>query len=194
MTGIVIVVGCLLYLAIRAVTREPQQRRYPVGEMLEARFGLDAPRRNQLARLTEIALTLRPHHRCPAVPDAAVGLLRRRHPRLVQVAVLRHRGRPVPHLARPHPARHRPVHRAAVRHPAVPALAAREGAAADAPGPRHRQFHRHRGRATSASRSPPCSPSPTPASTSPTSPSSPARCRSASASACSRSSTTSSRA
>ena len=39
------------------MTREPQQRRYPVGEMLEARFGLDAPRRNQLARLTEIALT-----------------------------------------------------------------------------------------------------------------------------------------
>src|SRR5205814_1528467 len=43
-------------LAIRAVTRDTQ-RRYPVGEMLEARFGLDAPRRNQLARLTEIALT-----------------------------------------------------------------------------------------------------------------------------------------
>ena len=57
MTGIVVAVGCLLYLAIRAVTREPQQRRFPVGEMLEARFGLDAPRRNQLARLTEIALT-----------------------------------------------------------------------------------------------------------------------------------------
>ena len=57
LTGIVVAVGCLLYLAIRAVTREPQQRRYPVGEMLEARFGLDAPRRNQLARLTEIALT-----------------------------------------------------------------------------------------------------------------------------------------
>jgi potassium-dependent mechanosensitive channel len=57
MTGIVIVVGWLLYLAIRAVTRDPQQRRYPVGEMLEARFGLDAPRRNQLVRLTEIALT-----------------------------------------------------------------------------------------------------------------------------------------
>ena len=57
MTGIVVAVGCLLYLAIRAMTREPQQRRYPVGEMLEARFGLDAPRRNQLARLTEIALT-----------------------------------------------------------------------------------------------------------------------------------------
>ena len=57
MTGIVVAVGCLLYLAIRAMTREPQQRRYPVGEMLEARFGLDAPRRNQLARLTELALT-----------------------------------------------------------------------------------------------------------------------------------------
>jgi potassium efflux system protein len=56
MTGIVVVVSWLLYLAIRAVTRD-QQRRYPVGEMLEARFGLDAPRRNQLARLTEIALT-----------------------------------------------------------------------------------------------------------------------------------------
>jgi small-conductance mechanosensitive channel len=57
MTGIVIAVGWLLYLAIRAVTREPLQRRYAVGEMLEARFGLDAPRRNQLARLSEIALT-----------------------------------------------------------------------------------------------------------------------------------------
>ena len=57
MTGIVVVVSWLLYLAIRAVTRDTQQRRYPVGEMLEVRFGLDAPRRNQLARLTEVALT-----------------------------------------------------------------------------------------------------------------------------------------
>ncbi|HJZ44887.1 MAG TPA: DUF3772 domain-containing protein [Hyphomicrobiaceae bacterium] len=57
MTGVVVLVWWLLYLAIRAVTREPQQRGYPVGEMLEARFGLDAPRRDQLARLTEIALT-----------------------------------------------------------------------------------------------------------------------------------------
>jgi small-conductance mechanosensitive channel len=57
LTGIVLVVSWLMYLAIRAITREPQQRRYPVGELLEARFGLDAPRRNQLARLTEIALT-----------------------------------------------------------------------------------------------------------------------------------------
>jgi small-conductance mechanosensitive channel len=57
MTGIVVMLGWLGYLAIRAVTREPQQRGYPVGEMLEAHFGLDAPRRNQLVRLTELALT-----------------------------------------------------------------------------------------------------------------------------------------
>jgi small-conductance mechanosensitive channel len=57
MTGIVVVVCWLLYLAIRAVTRDPQHRHYQVGELLEARFGLDEPRRNQLARLTEIALT-----------------------------------------------------------------------------------------------------------------------------------------
>jgi len=58
MTSIVVVIVCLGYLAIRAVTREPQHTSYPVGEMLEARFGLDAPRRHQLARLTELALTL----------------------------------------------------------------------------------------------------------------------------------------
>jgi small-conductance mechanosensitive channel len=58
LTGIVVVIGCLGYLAIRAVTREPQHTAYPVGEMLQARFGLDASRRHQLARLTEIALTL----------------------------------------------------------------------------------------------------------------------------------------
>jgi potassium-dependent mechanosensitive channel len=57
MTGVVVVVWWLLYLAIRAVTREPQQRAFPVGAMLEARFGLDAPRRTQLAHLTELALT-----------------------------------------------------------------------------------------------------------------------------------------
>jgi potassium-dependent mechanosensitive channel len=57
MTGIVVVVCWLLYLAIRAVTRDPQHRHYQVGELLETRFGLDEPRRNQLARLTEIALT-----------------------------------------------------------------------------------------------------------------------------------------
>jgi len=68
LTGIVIVVGWLAYLAIRAVTREPPQRSFPVGEILETRFGLDGPRRNQLARLTELALTL-------AVVIAAIPLL-----------------------------------------------------------------------------------------------------------------------
>jgi potassium-dependent mechanosensitive channel len=57
LTGIVAAVWWLGYLAIRALTREPMQRAYPVGEILENRFGLDAPRRNQLAWLTEVALT-----------------------------------------------------------------------------------------------------------------------------------------
>ena len=68
LTGIVVVVGWLAYLAIRAITREPPQRSFPVGEILESRFGLDGPRRNQLARLTELALTL-------AVAIAAIPLL-----------------------------------------------------------------------------------------------------------------------
>ena len=58
MTGVVALVATLLFLAIRAFTREPGQAAHPVGQMLEARFGLDAPRRQQLARLTEAALTL----------------------------------------------------------------------------------------------------------------------------------------
>jgi small-conductance mechanosensitive channel len=58
MTGVVVIVGLLLYLAIRAVTRDTQQRRYAIGELLERRFGLDAPRRNQLAHLSEFALSL----------------------------------------------------------------------------------------------------------------------------------------
>jgi potassium-dependent mechanosensitive channel len=68
LTGIVVVVGWLAYLAIRAVTRAPPQRSFPVGEILESRFGLDGPRRNQLTRLTELALTL-------AVVIAAIPLL-----------------------------------------------------------------------------------------------------------------------
>ena len=57
LTGLVVLLGWLGYLAIRAVTREPQQRGIPVGDLLEQKFGLDAPRRHQLARLTELALT-----------------------------------------------------------------------------------------------------------------------------------------
>ena len=58
LTGIVVLLMWLGYLAIRALTREPAQRGLPVGDMLQHRFGIDAPRRHQLARLTEIALTL----------------------------------------------------------------------------------------------------------------------------------------
>ncbi len=58
MTAVVMVVAGLLYLAIRAFTRDPAETRLPVGEMLETRFGLDAARRQTLARLAEIALTL----------------------------------------------------------------------------------------------------------------------------------------
>jgi small-conductance mechanosensitive channel len=58
LTGVVIVVTGLLYLAIRALTREPQEAGLPVTDILETRFGLDAPRRQTLARLTELALSL----------------------------------------------------------------------------------------------------------------------------------------
>jgi small-conductance mechanosensitive channel len=58
LTGLVVLLTWLGYLAIRAMTREPPQHRIPVGDLLEHRFGLDAARRNQLTRLTELALTL----------------------------------------------------------------------------------------------------------------------------------------
>ncbi len=57
-TGVVLVVTGLLYLAIRAFTREPRDAGLPVGELLETQFGLDGTRRQTLARLTELALTL----------------------------------------------------------------------------------------------------------------------------------------
>jgi small-conductance mechanosensitive channel len=58
LTGIVVLLGWLGYLAIRAFTREPTQQGRALGNMLGHRFGLDEPRRHQLARLTEVALTL----------------------------------------------------------------------------------------------------------------------------------------
>lgn len=58
MTGVVALVATLLFLAIRAFTRDPGEASHPVGRMLEVRFGLDGPRRQQLAWLTEAALTL----------------------------------------------------------------------------------------------------------------------------------------
>jgi small-conductance mechanosensitive channel len=58
LTGIVALVCWLGYLAIRAFTSESTEQSRAVGALLERRFGLDAPRREQLARLTEAALTL----------------------------------------------------------------------------------------------------------------------------------------
>jgi small-conductance mechanosensitive channel len=58
LSGIVVLLGWLGYLAIRAFTREPTQQSRALGNLLEHRFGLDEPRRHQLARLTEVALTL----------------------------------------------------------------------------------------------------------------------------------------
>jgi len=58
MTGVVGLVVTLLFLAIRAFTRDQNGGSHPVGQVLEQRFGLDAGRRQQLATLTEFALTL----------------------------------------------------------------------------------------------------------------------------------------
>ncbi len=58
MTGVVALVATLLYLAIRAFTRERSGSRNAVSVLLEEQLGLDAPRRQQLAWLTESALTL----------------------------------------------------------------------------------------------------------------------------------------
>jgi potassium-dependent mechanosensitive channel len=58
LTGLVIVVVGLLWLAIRAVTRERTDGRHHVGDMLEMRFGLDERRRGQLAWLAEAGMTL----------------------------------------------------------------------------------------------------------------------------------------
>jgi small-conductance mechanosensitive channel len=57
-TGVVFLVVGLLYLVIRAATREPVADEHPFGALLEQRFGLDPPRRHQLAKLTELSLAL----------------------------------------------------------------------------------------------------------------------------------------
>jgi potassium-dependent mechanosensitive channel len=55
-TGLVILIGGLVYLAIRSLTREPAGAD-PLGAVLATRFGIDQPRRHQLAWLTELVLT-----------------------------------------------------------------------------------------------------------------------------------------
>lgn len=57
MTGVIGLVATLLFLAIRAFTRESGEAVHPVGGMLTSRLGLDAPRRQQIAHLTEAVLT-----------------------------------------------------------------------------------------------------------------------------------------
>jgi potassium-dependent mechanosensitive channel len=56
-TGIVALLVWLGYLAIRAFTRESNEQNRALGGLLERQLGLDQPRRDQLARLTEVALT-----------------------------------------------------------------------------------------------------------------------------------------
>ncbi|MEZ5899889.1 MAG: DUF3772 domain-containing protein [Hyphomicrobiaceae bacterium] len=57
MTGIVALVGILLFFAIRAFTREGTKGGHAVGSILHDAFGMDEPRRRQLAWLTEAVLT-----------------------------------------------------------------------------------------------------------------------------------------
>ncbi len=58
MTGVVALVAALLFLAIRAFTREGAGQRGQVGVFLEDQLGFDAVRRKQLGWLTESALSI----------------------------------------------------------------------------------------------------------------------------------------
>jgi small-conductance mechanosensitive channel len=55
LTGTVLAIAGLFYLAVRAVTRERSGERSRVGVALENRFGIDSARQRQLAKLGEIA-------------------------------------------------------------------------------------------------------------------------------------------
>ncbi len=57
LSGLVIAVAGIAYLAIRAAARGRADGRHVIGDMLQARFGLDLPRQRQLARLSEMVLT-----------------------------------------------------------------------------------------------------------------------------------------
>ena len=58
MTGVIALVASLLYLAIRAYTRESSSGRNSVSLFLEEQIGFDAQRRQQLGWVTESILTL----------------------------------------------------------------------------------------------------------------------------------------
>jgi potassium-dependent mechanosensitive channel len=57
LTGLIFAISSLLYLAIRAVTRERASGVHTIGDFLGGTFGLDAPRQRQIARLFEATLT-----------------------------------------------------------------------------------------------------------------------------------------
>ena len=113
--GNVLAAAGLIYLGIRAVTRRRDDAISPLGAMLEGRFGIERTRQGQIVKLAEIAAML-------ALVLVALPFLMLQWGfsgadirDWFEVAVLRLRDRPVPHLAGAHPARHRAVHRAAVR-------------------------------------------------------------------------------
>ena len=58
LSGIVAGFAGLLYLAVRAVTRGRAEGKDLIGNMIEARIGIDGSRRHQLSRLVELTLTL----------------------------------------------------------------------------------------------------------------------------------------
>ncbi len=58
LSSMVLAAAGVFYLAIRAATRSRPDGRVVVGELLETRFGFDASRQRQLARLFEVLLTL----------------------------------------------------------------------------------------------------------------------------------------
>jgi potassium-dependent mechanosensitive channel len=57
LTGTVMAIAGLFYLAVRAVTRERSGERSRVGGLLESRFGIDSARQGQLVKLGEITAT-----------------------------------------------------------------------------------------------------------------------------------------
>ncbi len=57
LTGTVLAIAGLFYLAVRAVTRERGGERSRVGVLLESRFGIDSARQGQLVKLGEVAAT-----------------------------------------------------------------------------------------------------------------------------------------
>ncbi|MEQ1613734.1 MAG: DUF3772 domain-containing protein, partial [Hyphomicrobiaceae bacterium] len=57
LTGTVVAIAGLLYLAVRALTRERGGERSRVGRLLESRFGIDSGRQGQLVKLGEVAAT-----------------------------------------------------------------------------------------------------------------------------------------